>query len=304
MVNIHSLLDRMESAEERFLKAEFLAPVLPGGRVRVRIAGVVCTLRVAGPAEPGWAILKPLSLNTGREYSLSVVGRPALRQIHEYLSLFPSVRLLMLSRDDADWLAWPAHRGDTRFRIRGPVPVHLASGVEPLQRIVARFDGVHFWFQEVDRRRSLAIAAYLREALAAETPPDALHKPTLTAEEREAYGVLYEAVAAARRGRVELHLAEALAHAGAELSSYIEREDAYTVSYTVDGRPYRSTVRKDDLTVLVAGICLSGQDRRFDLQSLVGVLREGAQQQRIVWVGGEDLPEDAYRQIHPADDDP
>ena len=131
----------------------------------------------------------------------------------------------------------------------------------PIQRIVARFDGSHFWFQEVDRRRSPAIAAYLREAFAAETSPDDLHKPTLTAEERDACRLAYQAIEAARRDRVEARLAHALAHAGAELASYIEREDAYTVTFVVDGQTHRSTVHKDDLTVLVAGICLSGQDR-------------------------------------------
>lgn len=296
-MDIHSLLDRMEAAEEAFLHTEFLAPVLPGGRVRVRIAGVICTLRVTGQAEPGWAILKPLSgtsLDRAR-----VVDRPSLSQIRQYLALFPQVRLVLVARSDRQWLALPAHRGDSRFEMTGPVRVHLVTGVEPFQRIVARFDGGLFWFQEVDRRRSPAIAAYLRAALAAETPPEDLHKPTLTAEERAAYVLAYEALEAARRDRVEVRLREALAHGGAELASYIEREDAYTVSFTVDGQEHRSTVRRDDLTVLVAGVCLAGQDRRFDLQSLVGVVREGAHGRRLVRVGDEDLDEEAYWQIHP-----
>jgi hypothetical protein len=226
------------------------------------------------------------------------VAQPSLRQIRDYLALFPAVRLVLLARAGHDpstgsghcWLAVPAHRGDSRFQIDGSARVHLARGVQPFEQIVARFDGAHFWFQETDRRRNPAIAAYLRESLAAETAPDALHKPTLTAEEREAYRLLYQATEAIQRDRVEARLADALAHAGAELASYIEREDAYTVSFTVDGQPHRSTVRKGDLTVLAAGICLEGQDRRFDLTSLVGVIREGAQGRRLVRVG--DVNED------------
>lgn len=59
-MNIHNLLNKMESAEDSFLKTRFLAPVWPNGQVRVRIEGVVCTLRVEGTVKPGWAILKPL----------------------------------------------------------------------------------------------------------------------------------------------------------------------------------------------------------------------------------------------------
>ena len=62
-MNIQDLLSKMETAETAFLDTTFLAPVLPGRRVRVRIAGLVCTLRVSGAAQPGWAILQPLSLD-------------------------------------------------------------------------------------------------------------------------------------------------------------------------------------------------------------------------------------------------
>ena len=283
-MSVHDLLDRMESAEDAFLETEFLAPVLPGGWVRVRIEGLVCTLRVTGRADPGWAILKPLSMDRAR-----VVAEPALRQVRDYLELFPAMRLLLLARARSYWLAIPAHRGDSRIQAEGPVRVHLATGVEPFEQVIARFDGSTFWFQEVDRRRSAAIAAYLRAEFNAETPVEDLHKPTLTAEEREVYRLAWQAVEAerqaaedARRDQVEVRLADALAHAGARLASYIEREEAYTVTYTVDDRTHRSTVSKDDLTVMAAGICLDGQDRRFDLQSLVGVLREGARGGRLV----------------------
>ena len=316
-MSIHDLLNSMEAAEDAFLQTEFLAPVLPGGRVRVRIAGVVCTLRVVDRRQPGWAILRPLSMDRAR-----VVDEPSLRQVRDYLALFPAVRLLLVASSGRGWLALPAHRGDSRFQIDGLVQVHLVTGAQSLQRVVARFDGALFWFHEVDRRRSPAIAAYLREALEAGTRPQDLRRLTLTAEEREAYGLAQRGIEAllrdqARRrqegdarqtaagdtgdgievererqrrsarlqDQVTYRLSEALAHGGAELASYIEQEDAYSVVYTIEGQQHRSTVRKDNLGVLSAGICLEGEDRNFDLQSLVGVIREGTERRRIhrVW---------------------
>jgi len=277
---IHALLDRVAGAERDFLKAEFLAPILRGGQVRVRIEGLVLTLRVSGSPEPGWAILRPLSLEKAE-----ILRKPGLPQIRSYLGLFASVRLLLLTRGETEWLAVQAQAGDTRFRIEGAVPVHLAVGVEPFERIIARYDGARFLFQEVDRRRSPAIAAYLREALRAGIPPDRLRKPTLTAEEREAYRRVSEAQEEARRDRAEIKLGDALSRADAALQSYIEHDDAFAVSFSANGRTHRATVRKDDLTVISAGLCLSGQDQRFDLQSLVGVIQEARAEGRFVAVG-------------------
>ena len=279
-MGVSHLLDQMEAAEKAFLQAEFLAPVLPGGSVRVRIAGLICTLRVSGDPEPGWATLRPLAMDRAE-----VVGRPSPIQVRNYLELFPAVRLILVGRAEECWLAMAARGGDSRFQIEGPVPVHLVAGAEVFQQVIARFDGQIFWFQEVDRRRNAAVAATLREALAAETPPDALHRSTLTANEREAYRWAYGATEVDRRQDL---LREALGHAGAELASYVERGDVYTVTYVVDGQMHRSTVRRDDLTVLTAGICLAGGDRAFDLASLVGVLREGAQSRRLVFYDWED----------------
>jgi hypothetical protein len=80
-----------------------------------------------------------------------------------------------------------------------------------------------------------------------------------------------------------VRLSEALAHAHGRLQSYAERGDVYAVTYEVDGRVYTSAVRRDDLTVTAAGICLSEQDPIFDLTSLVGVMREAASGRRLVF---------------------
>jgi hypothetical protein len=133
--------------------------------------------------------------------------------------------------------------------------------------------------------------------------PEQLSRLGLTAEERAAYAMSYaprlQAELAARRDRVEERLRVALAHAGAEFREYQERGDLYRVAYEVDGRRQVSVVSREDLSVQVAGICLSGQDRRFDLQSMVGVLREAEGTGAAVRIGDDGLPEDVYWHVHP-----
>lgn len=300
---IDDLLDKLAAAEQEFEGREFLAPLIGANRVQVRIAGIICQIRITRnmPRDyHGWAILRALSTKEAAFERQANLG-----EIDAYLRLFPAVRLILLQRREQHWLAIPAHRGDRRFQIQGPAALWLAEeALDRFDTVMASFDGLLFWYRGRDVTRNPALGAYLRQEIIRQgdknlpPSPESLHKPGLSAEERDAYALARAMIIEERRDRVELRLTEALDHAGAELRDYSERGDAYLVRYVVDGRPHVTTVRKDDLSVMTAGICLAGRDRHFDLSSLVGVLRE-AEQQNVVWVGPDQLPEDRYWRIHP-----
>jgi hypothetical protein len=303
---IDDILNRLEAAERGFLERDILAPVLAGRPVGVRLTGVVCTLRVEGAPSgaasggrlEGWYILRPLALDRAR------IVRPAtLAEARAYLRLFPAARLIVVARDQRTWYALPASRGDSRLRIAQPVPLLLAEeGLQPFETVVMRFDGRLFYYEQRDSRRNPALAAYLRDALAVPTPPAGVRTAGLSAEERAAYAWAWDLLQEARRDRVAVRLSEALAHAGAHLRSFLDRDDVYAVTYSVGAERHTSIIRKSDLTVLTAGICLSGRDADFDLASLVGVLREAAGEGAIVRVGA-DLDEETYRRIYGPDED-
>jgi hypothetical protein len=228
-----------------------------------------------------------------------------LAQRQRFLELFPLVRLILAGKREDEWLALPAHRGDTRFQIDGALALRLVDDAQPFEVVEARFDGSQFWYAGPDSRSNPAMASYLRQELGLLTPPEQLKRSGLTAEERAAYALNYwprfEATEEARRSREEQRLRGALEHAGAELKDYVERQDVYTVTYEVDGQRHVSAVSKKDLSVQAAGICLSGQDEHFDLQSLVGVIREAQGGGGLVRVGRDNrgMPEEHYWRVHP-----
>ena len=297
---VNESLNRLAAAEERFLASEFLAPAVRGGQVQVRIAGVICRLKVRPTDFEGWGVFQPASATEAR------LVRPArLAERQQYLKLFPLVRLILTGRQDELWLAVPAYRADSRFHIEGMVPVRLVEDAQPFEVIEGRFDGAQFWYAGADPRWDPAIGIYLRQALEKMVHPEKLSRPGLTAEERAAYAAVhwprYHASEEAKRTREEKRLRQALEHAGAELKDYVERQDVYTVTYQVDGRRHVSAISKKDLSVQVAGICLSGEDRKFDLQSLVGVIREAQDGGQFVRVGRENrgMEEEQYWRVHP-----
>ena len=273
---IHGTLARLAAAEDAFLQSEFLAPVLRGQGVQVRIAGVRCQLRVEPADFHGWGVFRPLSHTQARFVRLA-----SMAQRRQYLGLFPAVAMILCARQGGSdaWLALPAAPGDAPLASQGMVPVWLVDEAELFDTAWAAFEGSRLWFDQVDSRSDPRAAVYLRESVNRMTEPARLDRPGLTAGQREAYAAVYEY--RLRRSKEdartagERRLREALTHAGAEFRDFAERGDVYTVTYTVDGRRHTSAVRKSDLSVQTAGICLSGQDQKFDLHSLVGVLREG-----------------------------
>ena len=273
-MSIDDILNRLEAAENDFLQQDVLAPVLPGRDVIVRIAGIICTLAVTGKRFTGWGVLRPQSLKA------AALVRPAtLAEVTAYLKLFPALRLIVVAREGRQWHALPASEGGKGIQLSGAAPMLLAeTGVQPFETVVARFDGHFFWYERRDNRRNPALAAYLRAALDAGTPTADLRKSGLSPEERAAYDWARNLVAEAERAGITGRLAAALAHAGGRLIAFTERDDSYTVAYMVGDERAVSTVRKGDLSVLTAGICLSGQDARFDLTSMVSVMREAAGQ--------------------------
>jgi hypothetical protein len=283
---ITDLIHRLAAAEERFLAGRFLAPVVRGRGVGVRIAGVVCRLRVEPEGFEGFGLFEPVSHSAAK-----LVRAAQMAERRRYLELFPALAVILVRQGGRRWLAVPAG-SDARFRIEGLVEVHLVEEVDLFDTVRVRFDGGTFWFDEVDSRSDPGAAAHLRQCLGKMVEPKDVARAGLTAQQAAAYAVVHEQrlrqAEADRQERTEGRLREALSHAGAELREFAEREDVYRVSYEVDGRRHTSVVRKDDLTVQSAGVCLSGEDERFDLHSLVSVLREGERGGRLVRFGVEE----------------
>jgi hypothetical protein len=292
--------DKLATAEVCFLSQEFLAPVIRGGSVRVRMSGVVCSFAVAPAAFVGWGVFRPMSHS-----SAELIREAGLAEQRKYLELFPSVGLILGLRSRGQWMAAAAHRGDQRLRVEGLVPLQLPGDVQQFDRVRARFDGVNFWFECRDRGQDPATAAYLRATLKKLAKPNQLDRPGLTSEERDLYAMNYrnkrDVRQQAETDQTAEKLRRALGHGGAKLVDFLERKDGYRITYSIGGRSHVCAVDKNGLNVQVAGICLSGRDGQFDLASLVGVVREAEQTGGLFRVGRENhgLAEELYWNAHP-----
>ncbi len=273
-MDIRKLLHQVASAEAQLRSTQFLAPCVRDGRVRTRVAGMVYTFTPQPQQFEGWGIFQPAT-----EQSATLVETADLPQIAAYLQHFPTLRLRLANRLQCQtWLAYPVNEVDMRqrFNVLKPVPVHLVTEGVPFEQIIARWNGNSCWFEDIDRRSDPEIHETLQSAIKQLVPTEQLQFKGITPEMRSLYELVAQRIEGfAQPQRDEKRLQQALKRGGGELHQFHDRGDYWTVDWTTaDGTRHTSAIAKDDLTVVSSGICLSGRDRDFDLQSLVGVMEQ------------------------------
>lgn len=274
--DIKRLIESIAGEERKLTGTRFVGPSVRGGKVRTRVAGLVYAFSPAPADFEGWGVFEPVDAATARlveEADLAVVDR--------YLAVLKTrMRFVLVRRlGGRSWLAYPANESDARQRGVGarPLVVHLVADASGFEVVTARSDGAAWWFEAADRRADPTLAERLREAMRELTPADAIRVKGLTPEMRVAYSISAETIREVRerdeRQRTERKIGEALRRGGGRLVDVRDVEGMWVVEWTTgDGEPQYSVVTKDDMTVVSSGICLSGQDRDFDLLSLVGVI--------------------------------
>ena len=269
-MDIRKLIDKLAAEEEDVLKSSFLAPVARNGSVCVRIQGIVCKFTPEDREFEGWGIFKPISLKKVRLQKTA--ERPLVRR---YLDQLTSVELIVADHAGNPPSAVLAHPAGSPVVFEGAVPVQMMEGVERFRHIIARFDGFNFWYDRNHPGRNPAQAAFLRKSLDKDLDVEKLDRPGLLPQEKRLYDDILKLERIRREAPDRRRIRQALEHAGATLESYYKRKKSYTVTFILDGQRHTSRIHAKDLSVLSAGICLSGEDQKFDLQSLMGVLREG-----------------------------
>ena len=272
MTDIRKLLNQIASAEAQLRATQFLAPCVKGGRVRARVAGMVYTFTPQPRQFEGWGIFQPVD-----EQTATLVEGADLPQIATYLQQFSAIRLRLAYRlQHQTWLAYPINEADMRQRFKAvkPVVVHLVTEGIAFEQVLTRWNGNSCWFEDVDRRADPAITEALQSNLKQLIPVEELQFKGMTPEMRSLYELATQQMEGfAQPQRDEKRLRQALKLGGGELHQFQDRGDYWTVDWTTsDGVRHTSAITKDDLTVMSSGICLSGRDRDFDLQSLVGVM--------------------------------
>lgn len=190
-VDARALVARLNQQAAGLQEREIIAPLLPGGKIRTHLGGMVHEFKPKGNFV-GWGRFRPVN-----EREAEVLAEALPWQRAAYLELFPTLRVILLwpiesrlhgkdRRADKNtkslalspesslvWWALPFNEGDARqrFGLNGvePIPVYLCealAGAQPFERVIARVDGKILWFDGPDVAADPTHAEWLRDEAA------------------------------------------------------------------------------------------------------------------------------------------
>jgi hypothetical protein len=266
--DLRKLLSRVAREERELIGTEVIAPVVPGGHLAVRVAGLLHRFKVRPEATRGWGIFR-----AGSDGVASFLRPASLTEVERYMRDLPRYRLKLAERTVGGWLGIRA-TADHRLSDSALYPLELVEDAQAFDVGLFRFDGSRFWFESSDTHSDPGLAEYLRDALSRALSVEDLARKGLSIQDRRLYQHVLSQTLAGRGDAHAKRLQSAVSHGGGELVGFSESASELTVQYRVEGTVYTSRVRSSDLGVLSAGVCLSGMDADFDLTSLVSVMTE------------------------------
>lgn len=261
----NSIFQKLAAEEHKFNNSVFMAPIY-SNKVLVRIDGILSKYDVEPKNFVGWAQLKPSFLTK----KASVRGNAPGLFKRKYLEVLPSFSLVVTDIEKS--LGYITNT-DNRITTNSPVRFYLAENVELFDTIQVGFDGANFIYNRPLRSE---FGKLLNDYLQNNNSKVKLPKGYKEAYQYNLFKKQQELL-----GNKEYQIKSAIEKAGGQYRSFSDVDNSSVkVSYTIDGESYTSTL-SNNLEVISAGICLSGGDKAFDLQSLISVVKEGQERSLI-----------------------
>ena len=273
------LLKQIVEKERNFRTREFLAPYTEGLRTAiVKFDGVNYQFRITGFHGSGIGVFQPI-VHSCAKYKKDAEWEVA----RAYLDLLPHLHLILAYESDKGWVSYPLNVESTqkRFAFKGEVLVKGVTDVERFDVVTARFDGVNFWFDDVFDGADMIKSEAMREAFNPNRPVSQMRKKFdeikgHTPEDCHTFEVAIASWHRFRRVTTEERIKKMLASGGGKLVKYVVRGANIEFNWKSESNEsYSSVVKKDSLDVVVAGICLDGEDEKFHGKDLPFLIARG-----------------------------
>ena len=264
---LNDLFIHLAGKEQAIFVQDIIAYALKDSYINVKIDGVILSLKVG--KSPGLGLFRPTSYKTAK-----YIGEVHWDDKMRFLERLPITRLVVCYKDEKtnQWYGLS--------QTESLIPIYDAEGIELFQQVKCRFDGYHCIHDGLDVTKDMTVAEQLRTALTAKhktVPTGILNASRIDCA---AYKIAFESL----KDKDEDLIKNYVTRGGGRFKGYKEVRGNFTVTYEIAGETFTSVIDKN-MKVQAAGICLNGTDKNYDLQSLISVVKEGIETDRINRVG-------------------
>ena len=276
-MKILDLIKKVGEQESSLTKKVIVSPIFHNDTIVTKLCGLNYTFEIT-KQEPGWYKFKPHNAFKARKYGLAEPD-----EIERYLKLLPQIRITLAYKKNSIYYGIPMKNNNLGIPENEVLEVYLVDDIPmDFDRVLARYDGENFWYESLDMSNDPSKGLFLRECFEKRLSSDKVRYKGLTFDEKIAYAIRTKIDEEFKKSLQEGTLKGDVEHSGGKFISFIERRDHYAVTLEVDGQRYTAHVGKDRThRVISAGICLSGEDTKFDLKSLISLYRRGQQNHMI-----------------------
>lgn len=273
-IDAKELLRKFSSKEADVRTKEFVSPYNEKTKTAiVSIDGLVYKFAISGFNGSGIGRFKPANA-----LSAVYVSEAEFDERIIYLESLPVLNVILSYQNDKGWIAVPhdANLAKNRFGIEGPLIVHNVSDAQAFDTIKTRYDGNSFWYEDFASFADLIKSQEMRTAFSMYAKKKEIRIPKTTPEDNAAFELAKKSWEFFVKTSTESRIKELLENGGANLGSYVVRGDNIEIKWkSSSGSKYNSVVKKDTFDVVTSGICLSGQDLKFHLKDLPGIIERG-----------------------------
>jgi len=223
----------------------------------VKMGGMDYKFRIVGFTGSGIGIFEPVDHSCARYKSDA-----DFKTTRKYLDILPHLHVILAYDSDQGWVAYPMNMESAckKFDLDGEIIVKNVSDAERFEVITARFDGMHFWYDDIFNSADLMKSSQLRDIFdPANISPIEMREniesiKELTPEDREAFSLAIRSWNYFKRVTTQRELKQILSAGKGKWISYVVRGANLKVRWkSKRGKPYTPSVEKGFYDVRTMG---------------------------------------------------
>lgn len=253
-------------------KTQFVAPSFWGSDVALLVNGLKASYKVAKEFH-GFGVFETSNKKA------KLVREAEIAEILQYKELLKRTYFILISRfKDNSWIAYPAYSQPFSVTFWQPKPtlIHFVEEGQCFDTVKVSFNGQFLYDGHAFNSTTMEVKEHLISNLEKLVEPQVLSVKNLSPEMKVAYSVILNSIERENPAKIlEKKIKDIVMRNDGKVHGLVEKKKSIVIRWTsAAGNVYNTEINTDSMFITSAGLCLDGDDRKFDFQALMGIVNQ------------------------------